>query len=140
MRRSILFFALMLVAGSAHAMEQFYKWRDANGVVHYTQDPPPKGVRSERLNIASGSRRSAEEPAPVVAAASTDTPTIAPEVVARRRAACETARANAATIEGNPTVTLINPDGTQRTLTAEEAQQQLEQARAQVTLFCSPAS
>lgn len=145
----ILLIAALCAASGIAAAEQFYKWQDAQGVWHYTQAPPEAGIRSERIDIVSGARRSADAPtmgssaaAGVAAAGSTGTPGDVsapnPEVEARRQVACMTAQANVRTIESNPTVTLVNPDGSERTLSAEEAQAQLEQARAQVTLFCSP--
>jgi outer membrane murein-binding lipoprotein Lpp len=38
---------LTLVSGPIHAA--MYKWKDANGQVHYTQSPPPEGVTGEAV-------------------------------------------------------------------------------------------
>jgi hypothetical protein len=138
MRTLTLLAALILVAPTAVA-EHYFKWRDANGVWQYTQQPPPEGIPAERINIATG--RAEAAPPPAAAEATAEDQAAAQrsaEVEKRRREACAAARANVATIESNPTVTILNPDGTQRTLTPEEAQRQLETARAQVTLYCSP--
>jgi hypothetical protein len=140
MRTLILLATLSLAASASLAAEHFFKWQDANGVWHYTQQPPPEGVKSERINIATG-RAEAEAMQPVEAESAEQQAAAqrSVEVEKRRREACEAARANVATIESNPTVTLLNADGSQRTLTPEEAQRQLETARAQVTLYCAPA-
>ena len=34
---------LVLVAGTAAAQNQMYKWKDAAGVIHYSDTPPPAG-------------------------------------------------------------------------------------------------
>jgi cell division septation protein DedD len=140
MRTLILLAGLSLAATTGLAAEHYFKWQDANGVWHYTQQPPPEGVASERINVATG--RAEPAPAPAPANASPEAAATAAnnaEVEKRRREACQAARANVATIEANPTVTMLNADGTQRTLSPEETQRQLELARAQVTLYCSPA-
>lgn len=139
MRALILLAGLSLAATPVVAAEHYFKWQDANGVWHYTQQPPPEGIKSERINVATGRAEAAPEAA--VAAESPDTAAAAAsqaEVDKRRREACQAARANVATMEANPTVTMLNADGTQRTLSPEETQRQLELARAQVTLYCSP--
>jgi hypothetical protein len=140
MRALILLAGLSLAATTVFAAEHYFKWQDANGVWHYTQQPPPDGVASERINVATGRSEPAPEPeapaeSPEAAAASANNA----EIEKRRREACQAARANVATMESNPTVTMLNADGTQRTLSPEETQRQLDLARAQVTLYCSPA-
>lgn len=37
--------ALAVLATSAHAGSKFYKWTDAQGVTHYTAEPPPSTVK-----------------------------------------------------------------------------------------------
>ena len=37
-------FALLLLSLPLTAAAQIYKWTDANGQVHYSQNPPPKGT------------------------------------------------------------------------------------------------
>lgn len=139
MRTLILLAGLSLAASTALAAEHYFKWQDANGVWHYTQQPPPEGVASERINVSTG--RSEPEQAPAPATESPEAAAAAAnnaEVEKRRREACQAARTNVATMEANPTVTMLNADGTQRTLSPEETQRQLDLARAQVTLYCSP--
>lgn len=40
---------LLFCAGAAHA--QVYRWVDAKGTVHYSDAPPPSGVKSTRIEI-----------------------------------------------------------------------------------------
>ncbi len=38
-------------ANSADAREVLYRWTDAAGVVHVTQQPPPKGQRYDKVDL-----------------------------------------------------------------------------------------
>ncbi len=50
MRRALAVILLMC-AGAASA--QMYKWKDANGVTHYTDTPPPAAAASKQVDIKS---------------------------------------------------------------------------------------
>ena len=56
--RTLLAAALLLVFGAAQATE-VYRWTDADGVVHFSQTPPPQGADASRLTL-----RDPEPPAP----------------------------------------------------------------------------
>jgi hypothetical protein len=43
--------ALLLLVLAAPAQAQVYRWTDAGGGVHYSNTPPPAGVRAQTLNI-----------------------------------------------------------------------------------------
>lgn len=43
-RRIPALLALVLVVGSAAASSTVYKWKDANGGLHFTDTPPPAGA------------------------------------------------------------------------------------------------
>lgn len=60
-RRRALLLSLLLAAGAAHA-DTVYTWTDAQGRTHFSDAPPPSGVRSERLQISG--RASQGGPAP----------------------------------------------------------------------------
>lgn len=60
MRRPLLAVALLLLAPLA--MGQAYKWTDASGTVHYSDNPPPKGTQFKRITT-SGSAQPLAEPA-----------------------------------------------------------------------------
>jgi hypothetical protein len=65
MKLQITFFSLCLlaVAPLGHA-EQFYKWTDAQGVVHYTKTPPPDAAaQAKSLTINSAPASVAVTPA-----------------------------------------------------------------------------
>jgi glutaredoxin len=56
----LLLLAALLCAGSASA--QLYKWKDAKGVVHFSDTPPPASSR-DRAEVASYSGSGASAPA-----------------------------------------------------------------------------
>lgn len=60
MRRPLTAIALLLLAPLA--IGQAYKWTDASGTVHYSDNPPPKGVQAKRITT-SGSVQPLAEPA-----------------------------------------------------------------------------
>lgn len=49
----LLAIALMVAGNLAHA-SKFYRWTDENGVTHYTQTPPPKGVQGNEVRVTGG--------------------------------------------------------------------------------------
>lgn len=51
-RLSLAIMALSLCL-ALPAMAQMYKWVDANGEVHYSDRPPPSGVKNEKLQMPS---------------------------------------------------------------------------------------
>ncbi|MFN7552889.1 MAG: DUF4124 domain-containing protein [Pseudomonadota bacterium] len=125
--------ALLVMAGSAWP-QQFYKWKDADGVTHYTTTPPPEGTRSDRVAVNP-------EPPPVAAAAAEPGSDVDAGMdaaaVMQRGAACDKARANLATLQNNPFVSIDKDgDGTGEMLTVEEHEAQLAIAREQVRTLC----
>ncbi|HYX64954.1 MAG TPA: DUF4124 domain-containing protein [Burkholderiales bacterium] len=45
------FIALLLLFLCASAFAQVYRWKDSAGTVHYSSEPPPKGVTATKLDI-----------------------------------------------------------------------------------------
>lgn len=115
-----LLLALPAFAGSV------YQWKDAKGVTHYSDSPPPgqQGVRNRELKDApdspgSGKAQPAED------------------------AHCITARGNLAQLKGDRPVG-VDADGDgkpDKTMTTEERAQQVQQNELTLKTYCSkPAS
>ncbi|MGN6513205.1 MAG: DUF4124 domain-containing protein, partial [Lysobacteraceae bacterium] len=85
-----LVLATLLVLGTAHATDQVYRWKDAQGVTHYSATPPPKGSY-EAHDVRT---RDPQQPA---ATAPAENP------------ACATARDNIALLQGKQKV-MIDSD------------------------------
>lgn len=67
MTRIAIVFAALLIPATAFA--QIYQWKDANGKVHYSDQPPPASVKQERtlthrLGVTAGAPSSSSAPAP----------------------------------------------------------------------------
>lgn len=52
--KRILWLALLVIAGSAFAEGKTWRWQGADGVVHYSDKPPPPGARNVQELSASG--------------------------------------------------------------------------------------
>ncbi|WP_394001594.1 DUF4124 domain-containing protein [Luteimonas sp. WGS1318] len=133
MRRidSVVLLALLAVtAASPLAANEVYSWKDANGVTHYSQTPPPPGTRFEVRGIRND--------APTATAAPVATPTAATAAAASSTdtSQCEVARANIAALEGDAPVQQLGADGTPRELDAQGRSSQLELAQAAVRAYC----
>ena len=122
-RPLVLFLALGL-AGSATA-QNVYTWKDANGVTHASDNPPPGQRYQSRRVTDHGQAVSSTSPAP-----------------ASESADCKTARSNLQLLAGSgPVQTDSDGDGKpDRTLSAEERAGQKGLAEAAIKAYCPPAS
>ncbi|NYZ62287.1 DUF4124 domain-containing protein [Luteimonas deserti] len=133
MRRiEVALLALLAVASAPLVAGEVYSWRDANGVTHYSQTPPPSGTRFEVRDLTG---RTAV-PTPTAAAATPAATTAAPATGAQEPNHCELARANIAALEGQGPVQQVGADGTARELDAAARTSQLELARAAARAYC----
>jgi hypothetical protein len=128
MRRiPLLAVALSALCGlaAAHAGE-VYQWKDANGVTHYSQTPPPQGQYRQRQITHAGTTapQASSQPDP-----------------SHEKPQCATARANLEVLESGQPVQELGEDGKPgRVLNEAEHNRQLELANAAVRAYCQPAS
>ena len=129
---------LLLVASPLLA-QTVYTWKDAKGVTHYSDAPPPKGKYSDR-------RIEAPPPTPATPVADTTVP--AAEAASRKPSApmaddavCAQARLNLARLQGDaPVGPDADGDGKpDSTLSAEDRVKQREIAQAAITAKCPAA-
>ena len=110
-------FATLLLATSAFA-GTVYQWKDAKGVTHYSDSPPPtqQGVQNRQLRDRS----------PDAAAKPAEDPN------------CVTARSNLARLKGSQPVGLdANGDGKPDSeLSAEDRAKQVQQTEQMLKNFC----
>ena len=119
---------VMLLSLSLPAMSgTVYKWKDARGVVHYSDSRPPAGVKYDTQDFAS------TVPAPSEAAASPEAPAPSSE-----NARCEKSRQSVAALSqtGVPVMMDLDGDGRAEALSPDTQQRQLELAKAQEKAFC----
>ena len=113
---------LLLSLASAPALaeqQRVYQWKDANGVTHYTDTPPPQTHKSRDIDDRG-------------------TPAEAPKAKVEESRQCMDARANLQRLQGGQAVGIdTNGDGkADRNLTADERASQLELNQAAVKAYC----
>ena len=137
MHRSLIAVALLLLATQANA--QVYKWTDASGTTHYSEAPPARGTKFEKVTT-TGTVEPLEKPAAKAANAEGATePSVAQKPVAdtpeNRSKLCESLKTNLAALQGTGAV-VMQQDG--KTIALDDAQrkQQTDAAQAQYNQYC----
>jgi hypothetical protein len=146
MNRKLVLLTLACFAVPAYAADQqAYKWTDADGVVHFSDAPPPKTARDVQMIRVSGNDR----PRAVEPAASNSEPGSKPEQEAtqgRENAAsaandanakaCTTARNNLELLNTKLPVNVTGPDGKPIPLDDKARQAQIAAANANIAVYC----
>lgn len=143
---SVIGLSLACIAGFASA-QQIYKWKDANGVIHFSQTPPANGTHYAKMQLAnqpevsSGTSASsnteserAPEPPAARPAASGGT---RPDTPSNRAELCKQLSSNVALLQGKQPVVTDGSDGKQQVMSDNARAQQLATARAQQVQYCS---
>ena len=143
MRRPLLAVALLLLAPLA--MGQAYKWTDASGTVHYSDNPPPKGTQFKRITTTGSAQPLAEpakaatgegrgeanasnEPAPARAQSVADTPE-------NRKKLCTTLKGNLEILRDKKPV-VVQEGNQSRVLDDAQRKQQQTTAESQYKQYC----
>jgi hypothetical protein len=123
-RTAVLGLCLVLASLPALAQQTVYQWKDAKGVTHFSDSPPPKAHTTRTMAHRDGT------PAPQPVAAPAEDPQ------------CTTARANLAHLQGDAPVGFdADKDGkADRAITAEERASQARYAEAAIQVHCAPAA
>ncbi|MDF4005338.1 DUF4124 domain-containing protein [Luteibacter sp. PPL552] len=135
--RRCLAFALLALACPL-ALAQAYKWKDAQGITHYADAPPPGNTKFEQVKIATGAASNATPappPAatvarPAAAAGTADTP-------ANRKALCEQLRKNADLLKNEKVLNMDDGKGGTKAVDDATRQNEIKKNQAQVTLYCA---
>jgi hypothetical protein len=137
MRRYLVLALLLAVCPLAFG--QAYKWKDAQGVTHYSDSPPPAGTKVEKIKTSGVVSAPAGDatPAPAASASAakpagsgmTDNP-------ANRAKLCEGLRKNKEILDKEQTVSIDDGKGGKTQLDAEARKRQVETNQAQLTLYC----
>lgn len=148
MRFYLLLFTVPLMVFS-EAEAQTYKWIDENGVVSYSQTPPPE-QNSLPINVGSQPRRDSEQANSQLKALQQkledlredrqlakeqEAKTVQKEQIKQKN--CAAARANLRKLEGLGHRLLKTSDGNYVRLTEEERQQRIQKATEQIKTNCS---
>jgi len=135
MHRLLIAVALLLLAPLATA--QVYKWTDAGGTVHYSQDAPPQGTKYKQVTptgtveplVTPAPAQAKSEPAP----APTTTPVA--DTPENRSKLCASLKTNLTTLQGSSPV-VMQQDGKTTALDDSQRKQQASSAQAQYSQYC----
>jgi hypothetical protein len=129
------FAALLLCAAPLLASAQIYRWVDANGQVHFSQNPPSSGPYKD-VTPASSSIAPSPGRAKIAVGDSGDRQTL--KVKADHAERCAKARERISFLEEKTARRLFKTDndGQPAPLTQEEFDQQLNDARAAGSKYC----
>lgn len=145
---------LLLIAGSLGATvmaQQFiYKWTDEQGMVQYSELPPPSGVNYEQVRKPTGAIPGA---APAVShQQAKEKEALAQEEAKQKEQAeqaqkqvedvraknCEIAKKNVQVLQGDTQVVRTDPKGNKIVLDAEQRAVELQKAQKDQGYFCNP--
>jgi len=133
MRRTSVIALALLIAAAPLAASEVYSWKDARGVTHYSQTPPPAGTPFEVRNVhGTAASSSPATPAPAAAPAAAATTANA----SGDNTQCELARTNVAALQGEGAVQQLGADGKPRELVGSERADQLALSEAAVRAYC----
>lgn len=135
--------SLLLLAATAHA-QTVYTWKDAKGVTHYSDAPPPKSagkpqVKTVRASAPATMPAATATPAAGTTVAATAAAARAATDVAAANARCSQARANLIALQGTAPVGLdADRDGKpDSTLSADDRAKQVASMQATIQRDCS---
>lgn len=144
MRRTYILLALLLVTPLASA--QVYKWTDAKGVVHYSDVPPPQGVKYKNLHMSltGGTAPAVATSASPAAAASSPADTGAAPASARtvadnpenRARLCAQLRQNYTLLKGSQPLTRDNAKGQKQLVSEQQRTQDMVNTQKQLQQYC----
>jgi len=153
------FLLILLVLASANAFAGLSKWVDADGKVHYSDQPPPANVKAKTLRVTSD----AAAPASAGGAAAASAPA-APKTVAEReaelkkaqqakkeaadrvaqeqaridaeKANCAAAQQQLRILQEGMRMMDVDANGERYYLNDEQRQQRIEKAQQDIKAFC----
>lgn len=130
LRSAALATLIGLAASGTHAVERVYKWVDADGVVHYGQQPPAE-AKAEAIKVQKGFS---------VADPDAEVPlTDEQKKQAADAETCRVATENFKMLSGDSDVKRTDEYGEAHILSAEEKESERTRAQAAMERYCKPA-
>ena len=124
MRLLPLLLLAVLTTATSEAADMLYRWKDADGVVHYTDTPPPAEYEFQTREVTT------DPPQPPPSVVVEDAP------VALSR--CEQARRNLAVFESAQNVSMdLDGDGRPEPLDAAARERERKKTRDLVNVTCT---
>lgn len=142
--RTLLIILAMSLPCLAVAANQVYRWKDTQGIVHFSDAPPAQGTKYKIVNLNTGAVRDPPkqdkpvEVAPAKADASTEPRSPGPETVKdtpeNRAKLCQQLRENIEVLQNSPVATAGSVGAP---MSADQRAEQLAQALAQQKQYCT---
>jgi len=143
MNRAMILLVLTCAAASVTAADkqQVYKWTDANGIVHFSDAPPPSDTKNvESLHLAGGTTTAAAADQPPNAAAGSPAanaaPAAAPANATDDATLCKQSRANLELLQSKTPVGIAGADGKAQVLDDKARELQIANAKLSISRFC----
>ena len=144
---SVIGLSLACVAGFAGA-QQIYKWKDANGVVHFSQTPPSSSTHYTEMRLAgqpdvsagtsaSPNTQSENQNEPETRPSRPASGGTQPDTPSNRAELCKQLSSNIALLQSKQPVVTDGSDGKQQVMSDNAREQQLAAARAQQVQYFS---
>ena len=128
--------ATVSIAG--HTTEKVYKWKDANGIVHFSDAPPPLGTTFENVRVVGQNTpvtSSAADPATAATDAQNNSDKTAAVPGAEKIRRCKDAQDRMALLSGSSPLTTME-DGKTVALDGPRRAAELNIAKATVQSLC----
>ncbi|MGA9342116.1 MAG: DUF4124 domain-containing protein [Rhodanobacteraceae bacterium] len=140
----LVLLAAITAALTGECAEQVYAWTDSGGVKHFSDSPPPPGVKdARRLTIQGGTTASANPPVADQSTPPAEETTQAASNqpvgndAASRAKACSTARSNLKLLQSDYQISMPNgADGKPQVLDKQRRNLEIARANEQVAFFC----
>lgn len=138
----VLFGLLALTAsvGAGAAENKVYKWKDANGVTHFSETPPPKGTEYDNVRVKGEATITTSD----AAAPKTEEQVKAEDAAKAQQTAksddqsrCAIAQDRLAKLQGQAALTMKGSDGKTIEVTPERRASELKVAQAEVGAYCA---
>lgn len=154
MKKTIPLVACLSLALATPALlgaAKIYKWTDAKGVTHYSEDPPPASSRNASevkvpTRLPSGSQQPTTNAAKGTAAPAKkdgktgkETGTATKDQAAgseRYAERCQKLRADQQTVQDHARIKVTDPNGESRVLSDDEKNAQLDDIQRQIKAYC----
>lgn len=143
----VIFVAALLTSSmSAAAWAQVYTWTDSSGTVHYSDAPPPDGVKYSQLHLtqstATGSSHvSTTHAASITPKSGSQQSTSGTKKVAdtpdNRKSLCKRLTSNMALLQSNQALNAPDANGKLHAMSKQDRKKQLDRAQAEYRQYCT---
>ncbi len=140
MKRMTLFLLSMLLAGAAVA-GQIYKWKDAEGKIHYSDTPPPADAKITQLKMQAGdqpvSSVASPKAPPIVGKSASAAEASAPQAQSEKDPKiCQQAKARKTFLSSGQLTKTVNEKGEVEFLNEQKRNAELAEAQKAIERFC----